>query len=57
MARRMRIWGRLATIARWADEDPEAMRDLIVDDQLRELVVEVIHDVVRTESADRGGSS
>lgn len=49
--RRARIQWRLvdpviATLARWADEDPAAMRRLVEDDQLRGQLKAAIRDVV-----------
>ena len=51
-SRRARIQWRLvdpviATLARWADEDPVAMRRLLEDAQLRGQLLAAIQDVVR----------
>ncbi|MBX3467262.1 MAG: hypothetical protein KF878_10240 [Planctomycetes bacterium] len=49
-ARRDLIIGKLdpivSTIARWADESPDAMRRLLTDDALRAQVVAALSDVV-----------
>ncbi len=50
MTRREQIWGRLdpaiTTLARWADENPDAMRRLLSEPQLRQRLGRVLEELV-----------
>ncbi len=55
--RRERIWGRLdpvvATVARWSDEDPAAMRRLLSDPELRAHLATALNDLAPDPVAAR----
>lgn len=50
-------WGgpslRLATVSRWADEDPQAMAWLLSDAALQRLLAVALHDVTDLENDNK----